>query len=83
MNHFDYGKTMMLKIGIGSPDNKGGCNLVNTFEQVLEKIRICSLLLILTPWYSSCTGGTGVGEAGSAKIRLEPSRIGSIHIAVA
>lgn len=40
MSHYDYGKTLMLKIGIGSPDNKGGCNLVNTFEQVLEKIKI-------------------------------------------
>src|SRR5574344_885355 len=39
-NNFDYSRTMMLKIDIGSPDNKGGCNLINTFSQVLEKIKI-------------------------------------------
>ncbi|NMP38335.1 MAG: hypothetical protein GX051_09510 [Clostridiales bacterium] len=39
-NHnFDYSKTMLLKIDIGNPDNKGGCKLINTFAEVLEKIK--------------------------------------------
>lgn len=38
--NFDYSRTMMLKIVIGNPDNKGGCKLENTFSQVLDKIKI-------------------------------------------
>lgn len=38
-----------MKLGIGSPDNKGGCQLQNTFEQALEKIRIADALTAGAP----------------------------------
>lgn len=46
---FDYSRTMMMKIGIGLPDNCGNCKLFNTFEQVLEKIRIADNLTLGAP----------------------------------
>ncbi|NLA77700.1 MAG: hypothetical protein GX851_07750 [Clostridiales bacterium] len=48
-HNFDYSKTMMLKIGIGSPDNKGGCNLINNFSDVLEKIKIIDAITCGAP----------------------------------
>ncbi len=48
-HNFDYSRTMMLKIGIGSPDNKGGCNLMNTFSEVLDKIKIIDALTCGAP----------------------------------
>lgn len=47
--NFDYSKTMMLKIDIGNPDNKGGCIIENTFKQVLEKIKIIDCLTCGAP----------------------------------
>lgn len=46
---FDYSKTMLLKLGIGLPDNKGGCKLSNTFEQALEKIKAADALTLGAP----------------------------------
>lgn len=46
---FDYSKTIMMKLGIGIPDNKGGCRLENTFEQALEKIRVADALTAGAP----------------------------------
>lgn len=46
---FDYSQTMMMKLGIGLPDNQGGCKLFNTFEQALEKIKIVDQLTLGAP----------------------------------
>lgn len=46
---FDYSKTLMAKIGIGNPDNKGGCTIINTFAQALEKIKIADALTLGIP----------------------------------
>lgn len=47
--NYDYSKTMMMKLAIGLPDNRGGCKLDNTFEQALEKIRIADALTLGAP----------------------------------
>lgn len=49
MSNFDYSKTMMLKIDVGIPDNNGGCKVMNTFAQVLEKIKVIDALTFGTP----------------------------------
>lgn len=47
--NFDYSKTMMMKIAIGIPDNKGGCTLFETFASTLEKIKIIDNLTAGAP----------------------------------
>lgn len=46
---FDYSKTILMKLDIGIPDNRGGCRLFNTFAQALEKIRIADALTAHAP----------------------------------
>lgn len=46
---YDYSRTLMMKIDIGLPDNKGGCKLFNSFEQALEKIKIADALTLGAP----------------------------------
>lgn len=46
---FNYSKTIMMKLDIGIPDNKGGCRLFNTFTQALEKIKIVDALTLGAP----------------------------------
>lgn len=46
---FDYSQTMMMKLDIGIPDNKGGCKLFCTFEQALDKIKKIDALTLGAP----------------------------------
>lgn len=48
-HNFDYSRTMMLKIGIGNPDNRGGCRLINSFAEVLEKIKLIDAITCGAP----------------------------------
>lgn len=47
--HYDYSQTMMMKMGIGLPDNKGGCILYNSFSDALEKIKKIDALTLGAP----------------------------------
>lgn len=46
---FDYSQTMMMKLGIGTPDNQGGCKVHKTFEQALELIKTVDALTLGAP----------------------------------
>lgn len=46
---YDYSKTIMMKLDIGIPDNKGGCKLLNSFSQALEKIKAVDALTLGVP----------------------------------
>lgn len=46
---FDYSKYIMLKIDIANPDNKGGTNVIHTFEQALEAIKKANILTLGAP----------------------------------
>lgn len=48
-SYFDYSKTMMMKLDIGIPDNKGGCKLWNTFAGALEKMKVIDILTAGAP----------------------------------
>lgn len=37
--NYDYSQTMMMKIIVANPDNKGGSKVFNTFDEVLEIIK--------------------------------------------
>ena len=49
MFNYDYSKVMLMKLGIGTPDNHGGCRIFNTFEEALEKIKIVDHLTLGAP----------------------------------
>lgn len=51
MNNFsyDYSRTMMMKIDVAIPDNKGGSRVINTFDSVLDIIKKADILTAGAP----------------------------------
>ena len=47
--NFDYSETLVMKIGISVPDQKGGTKIINTFENALEIIKTADKLSLGVP----------------------------------
>ena len=47
--NYDYSRTMMMKIGVAVPDNKGGSKVINTFDEILEIIKRTDIITAGAP----------------------------------
>lgn len=47
--NIDYSQTLVMKIGISVPDQKGGTKIINTFEDALEIIKTADKLSLNVP----------------------------------